>query len=51
MLSEMDLQMYHIAEKFDEDKIWWIGHGQNFGKQSFDELTVGFMGEMLREKG
>ena len=40
-----------IVQKFDEEKNWWMGHGQNFGKQNFDKMIEGFMEETLREKG
>ena len=37
-------------QKFDEEKLWQMGHGWNFGEQNFDELIVGFIGETLRGK-
>ena len=43
--------IYHIAQKFDGEKLWRMGPWQNFGEQNFDELIVGFIGETLREKG
>ena len=42
--------MYHVAQNFDEEKHWWMDQTQNFDKQNFDELVIGFIEETLREK-
>ena len=40
-----------IAQKFDEERLWQMVNGWNFGEQNFDELIIGFIGKTLREKG
>ena len=37
----MYVMMYHIAQKFDKEKPWWIKHAKKFDKQNFDVLIFG----------
>ena len=35
--------LYHIAENFDEVKLWWYSEYNYFDEQNFDELIAGFI--------